>query len=168
MLHRTPFLQTPPALLEHLSEMAPGNLDMLFPHPASLYSGLLHLCPWGLSQAQRGPRGLRSLAALQSSAIGPQSPAASLGAGVGGVGVGWCRKAGQREDGSDLESAVVPLCASTLRSSSHSLTFKVVCDAGASPSPSPLRLAPPWSCLPCCCFGLPDPELPLSALWTSA
>lgn len=36
---------------------------------------------------------------------------------------------------------MVPLCALTLRSASHSLTFRVVCDAGASPSPSPLRLA---------------------------
>ena len=60
-----------------------------------------------------------------------------------GAGVGWCRKAGQREDGSTPQSAVGPFCVPTLRTPPHSLPSKM--PVTSLPSHIPLRLGPPRS-----------------------
>ena len=107
-----------------------------------------------VSQGQRGPGGLGSWAARQSSASGPQSLAASLG----GRGLAGEERQGTEKMAPAPQSAVGPLRAPTLRSPPHSPTLKDVCDGPALTRSSE---AGPAS-------ALPDPEPPVWAPWTSA
>ena len=115
-----------------------------------------------VSQGQRGPGGLGSWASRQSSASGPQSLAASLG----GRGLAGEERQGTEKMAPAPQSAVGPLRAPTLRSPPHSPTLKDVCDGPALTRSSE---AGPASALPPCYRpGLPDPEPPVRAPWTSA
>lgn len=119
------------------------------------------ICGAEVSLGQRGPGGLGSWAARQSSAAGPRSLAASLRSK---------ELAGVERQGTKTapapQSAVGPFRAPTLRSPPHSLTLKDVCDGPAltrSSEAGPASVPPP-----CYRPGLPDPEPPVLAPWTSA
>lgn len=80
----------------------------------------------------------------------------------------WCVTLGSRvvhQSRAEMRRALTlvscgTLPVSTLRSSSHSLVFKGVCDTAVLLSWSPLGPLQTWPHLLCCSCGLPHPECP--------
>lgn len=161
ILHKTPFSSDPHPFQRLILRLAPSNAEMLSPCPAPLYSGLLHLWRRGLSGPE-GPGGLGSWAARQSSAAGPRSLAASLRSReLAGV-----ERQGTEKTAPAPQSAVGPFRVPTFGSPPHSLTLKDGCDGPALTHS--LEAGPASVLLPCYRPGLPDPEPPVRAPWTSA